>query len=208
MKIGRAISHLTLGILALPLFICCAHIDTEPHKIPSEVELREGDLIFRKGGSIASLLVRASDPRGEYTHVGIITLEHGDAMAIHSVPDEVPKGEVDRIKIEPLEEFFKGSKAENGAIYRASKLNEEQLAEVANHARRWLTKGVEFDHKFILGDTTQLYCTELIQLVFNYVDYEISAGNVSEFRTAFYDGFYLFPSDILKNDELELIFRF
>lgn len=197
-----------IGILTLPFFISCAHINLDTQKIPSEVELREGDLIFRKGGSVASLLVRASDPRGEYTHIGITTLVDNCAMVIHCVPGEVPNGEVDRIKIEPLEEFFKGSKAENGAIYRASKLNEQQLADVTAQARLWLAKNVEFDHQFILGDTTQLYCTELIQLIFNHVDYDISRGNISEFRTAFYDGFYLFPSDILKNDELELIFRF
>lgn len=175
--------------------------------VPQNIELRNGDIIFRRGGSVMSLFVNSVDNKGTYTHVGIIVQKDGNLVALHSVPDEAPKGDIDRVKIESINDFFKGNKALNGAIYRTS-LSADTLLSVTNEALYLFEQRIPFDNQYNLEDSTAIYCSELLVRSFNKIKYDITAGNFTELNILMFNGKHIFPSDILLNKDLYLIYSF
>lgn len=172
---------------------------------PSIDSLRNGDIVFRKGGSAANVFLSAADSRGIYTHTGLLVIKDGEAMVVHSVPDEAAPGDYDRVKFEPLSEFYRGIKAFSGGVYRVGSLSSEQLQQVTDEAVRWYEKGVPFDSGYVLGDTTELYCTELLMVSFQRVGYDITAGNYTDLNSAIFVGKFIFPSDLLENGDLRAV---
>lgn len=187
------------------LFFLVSCSSSPKNRLPQNLDLRNGDIIFRRGGSAMSFCVRTVDKKGFYTHVGMLVRVDGKFCVVHSVPDEAPKGDFDRVKIESLEEFFEDSKALNGAIYR-TKLTEEQLRNATNEAMRFYRKKVPFDSDYNLEDSTEIYCTELLVRSFNKVDYDITAGNFTDLDLIMFNGKHILPSDIQLNKDLVIIF--
>lgn len=194
-------------LVFISLLACRPTVDDSQKLGSRRSELRNGDLLFRRGGSTASLFVAAVDMDGFYTHVGLLVEQDGELMALHSVPDEAAEGEIDMVKIEPIDDFYRGSRALNGAIYRTS-LSRDSLRIVTGEALRLLAKGVPFDSEYNLADSSSLYCTELLEVVFGSVGYGLSAGNYTFYDMGLFYGDHLLPSDLLKNGDLTLIHSF
>lgn len=200
--------------LYLPLFCLCMLVGGcrfDSRELPELISfdsLRSGDLVFRRGSSAASVIVNAVDSKGVYTHIGVVLFQDSVAMVVHSVPDEAPSGEPDRVKIERLEEFFRGMKALSGAFYRVESLSDKESRGAADEAMRWYRKGVEFDSDFVMDDTTALYCTELVELSFRKVGYDLSRGHTTQVDAGFFEGEYIFPSDVLLNEDLRLLYSY
>ena len=186
------------------LFTSCTSIE---NNIPDDLELHNGDIIFRRGNSAASYFVNFADKKKGYTHVGMVIEIEGEFMAIHAVPGEAPQGEIEKIKIEPLEDFFHSDKAITGGIYR-TKITSEQLNVVTSEALRFYHKNVPFDNSYNLQDSTEIYCTELITRSFDKINHKIAQQNVTEVDMPIFKGIYIFPSDILKNSELTEVFSY
>lgn len=125
-------------------------------------DLRDGDVVFRRGASAVSRIVLASTDDSEFSHVGVI-LRNGDAVeVVHSLPSD---SDGDGVRVESLESFSSGPSVEEVAFYRASQLSEAQRAMM----RAFLidSLGRPFDRRFKLLDDSAYYCTELVIRAFS-----------------------------------------
>ena len=185
------------------IFVSCLQKQENPFE---NVKFQQGDLIFRKGTGIKSQAVLHADSLGAYSHTGIIVFQDSMFQVVHITPDERENGEtVDKIKIEPISDFWRKDRAKHGAVYR---LKDNGLGEkAAQQALRLLQKGILFDHNYLLNDTTEMYCTEFVWYSYQKAGKDISNGKRSTLG-GFYAGTYIFPSDIYSNDEFVLIYKF
>lgn len=185
--------------------ISCSKLNA--NKDFSAIHFEEGDIIFRRGIGIKSHAVVHVDSTGLYSHAGIIVLQNSVFSVIHITPGERKKGEnADRIKIEPLEDFWRKDRATNGAVYRFK--NNFSGDKAARQAKRLLEKGVLFDHDYDLSDSTRMYCTELVWYVYQLEGKDITCGKRSEINMPLYSGTYILPSDIYNNKDVLLIYNY
>ena len=177
-----------ITFLILLDFIACSQPKT--NKNFSSIRFEEGDIIFRKGTGAKSRAVLHADSMGIYSHTGIVVLDGSEYKVIHITPGErTKKDKVDKIKIEPIEVFWGKDRAEKGALYR---LKDNSLGrKAALQAKRLLAKGILFDHDYILSDSTQMYCTELVWYVYQLGGSDVSCGKRSKVNMPLYGGTYI-----------------
>ncbi len=201
------ISLYALGFLLAPTFASCEESTaTTPH-IPIET-LKQGDLAFRRGVGFASEAVRHIDTDGLYSHIGIV-VNHNDTLKIaHSVPDErTGKEDIDRVKIDPIDSFFAPARAIKGEIVRMP-LTPAQQKEIGAQALNKVAQKVEFDHDYNLRDTTKLYCTEFVVLIFSNANIDLAGSRTTHVEFPTMTGDYIMPADIYKNKQLRSIFKY
>ncbi len=175
--------------------------------LPQEL-FRNGDIVFRRGTGITSRIVLAADREGSYSHVGILKKENGKWHVIHAVPGEPDfKGDADRVKMETIEHFFEAGKAIRGAVMRVSK-DLIVACKAAKNALNLFLKRVPFDHSYNLNDTTEMYCTELIDYVYRKEGVDLPEGRISSINIPGLRGDYLLPNDIVQSKRLCLIYYF
>lgn len=126
--------------------------------------LRTGDLVFRNGLGNESLLVTTTS-NGDYSHVGIAWATPQGWHVIHAVPGESEPGTPEYVKCEPIEEFFSPKRARAGGLAQV-KCDSLTAMAAAQAAMEKVNTKVTFDNEYNLEDTTQLYCTELVRLVY------------------------------------------
>lgn len=171
-------------------------------------ELHEGDLLFRRGIGVLGRAVVATDDEGRFSHVGIAVKVDNEWHVAHAVPDEPDfDGDFDRVKCEPIESFFSEFRAGNGAVYRVE-LPAETIEIAVRNALRLSTEQRPFDHDYNLGDTTALYCTELVEYVFGLSGVSMSEGRQTHVNFPSMTGDYIMPSDLTKNNKLNPIYSF
>lgn len=201
------LGHLSSFSVTTLLFIlatgCGETLSIPP--IPHET-LRNGDLAFRRGIGYASDAVVIAGS-GKYSHVGIIIKTDKGWSVVHAVPDERPDGEtVDRIKCEPIADFFAPNRAIRGEIIRIA-CPDSTAGKAAAIA---LTKtGTPFDHDYDLNDSTALYCTELVRNVFQRTGLPLNGcERLTHITFPFYDGDYLLPSAIYTNNREMTLYKY
>ena len=171
-------------------------------------ELHEGDLLFRRGFGVLGRAVTAADDEGQFSHVGIAVKVDDEWHVVHAVPDEPDfEGDFDRVKCEPIERFYDEFRAGNGAVYRPNVSN-EIIAVAVRNALRLSVEQRPFDHDYDLGDTTALYCTELVEYVFGLGGVSMSEGRQTHVNFPSMTGDYIMPSDLTKNNKLNPIYSF
>lgn len=199
---------LVFFLIAMLQTSCTSKKEEKEHCLPGEELLEEGDLVFRRGGGIASRMVLIADSEGAYSHIGIIVREGKCWKVIHAVPGEPDfEGDPDRVKMETPEQFFAAEKATCGAIMRV-KGNGIQKQQAAEKARQLFRRGTLFDHDYDCSDTTRMYCTELIDFVYRQTGIDLTEGRISRLNLPGISGNYVLPSDIQQSRYLELIYNF
>lgn len=166
-------------LTAIVAVVLCACHNNRPNQstiIPDTVVrvCREGDIVLREGTAIESRVVSAADRRSHFTHCGLVARMGKELVVIHAVPQEPDyEGDVDRVKAEPIRQFFSTKRAKRGCVLRC--LTDSATAHrAAQKAVELVRRRTLFDHDYNDRDTTQMYCSELV--VFAYA----SAG--MEFR--------------------------
>ena len=194
------------GLCILSVVInACSH--SAPGRQFTDIPLAEGDLVFRKGIGAKTQAVLQVDSLGIYSHSGIVVVQNGVFKVVHITPGERKEGETgDKIKAEPINEFWSEDRAQTGAVYRLK--NNLTGSQAARQALRMLGKGILFDHDYELSDTTLMYCTELVWYVYKLAGTDISFGKRSILNVPLYSGTYILPSDIYRNKEFQLIYKF
>jgi len=168
-----------------------------------ETLLQEGDIVFRRGTSIASMVVLAAEKEGGYSHIGILVKDSLGWRVVHAVPGETDKEyPKETIKKESLSQFFTPDRAAAGAIYRFETTEKIPFI-AAQKAKILFDRKLLFDHNYNLEDSTKMYCTELLYFVFNNAGVDISEGRRSVFP-AIQESFLL-PSHILANPNLKMV---
>lgn len=175
--------------------------------LPEGVQLKAGDVVFRRGGGMTSRAVLMADAKGEYSHIGIVVDSAGQKMIVHAVPGEPDfEGDEDRVKMDRPEHFFSTEFTIIGEICRPKdSLIAARAAEVAIRQYR---KGVLFDHDYDERDSTKMYCTELIAYAFRQAGYEIASGERHHVNLPIVRADCIFPSDIYSSNFLESILMF
>lgn len=193
---------LMLSIILFAMF-SCGSPEQAAIDIPTEI-LMQGDIVFRKGEGMVSEIVLHSDADGLYSHIGVIVNHNDSVKVVHSVPGE---GDFDGVKIEPIEVFFAPNRAVKGEIKRLP-MTDAQRSLVGERAIEKACQRVIFDHDYDIEDTTKLYCTELVELLFAQCNVSLSESRITEVNVPGLSGKYIMPSDIYKNINLTTIFKY
>ena len=127
-------------------------------------DLRNGDLLFRNGIGYESRVVTGLSS-GKFSHIGIAYHDGKQWNVIHAVPGENEKSEPEYLKCEPISEFYFHSRAKLGGSARVS-CSDSIANIVAEKALNIVNRKVLFDNNYNINDTSELYCTELVRLVY------------------------------------------
>lgn len=193
-------------LMSIMLLGCTA---SEPFRsiLPEDVELMAGDVVFRRGGGMTSMAVLMADVDGEYSHIGIVVDSAGQKMIVHAVPGEPDfVGDKDRVKMDKPEHFFSTEFSNIGEVCRPK--DSEIAARAADVAVRQYRKGVLFDHDYDDGDSSKMYCTELVLYAFLQAGLEIAGSERHHVDLPILKADCIFPSDIHSSKFLEPIIMF
>ena len=190
-----------LLLTALLLCGCAEHYDIV--EVTGQEDFREGDLVLRCGyGAESKVVTEAS--QSIYSHIGILHYDKLTAQwqVIHAVPGEAERGEPERLKAEPISVFYAPDRAIRGAWLRVN-CPDNIADEATRYALQKVTEQVEFDNDYLLSDTTQIYCTELVWLAYLHQGIDLSEGHRHEVPSIFSkDGACIFPCDIEKSTKI------
>ncbi len=199
-----------LLVILLPLcMLACS--DTDPMQggtlLPDDVQLKVGDVVFRRGSGFTSQAVLLAERGGAYSHVGIVADSAGVLMIIHAVPGEPDyKGDEDRVKMERPEVFFAKMRAHEGAVYRH--VDSVAACKAATHAMETYRRGTLFDHDYDDGDTTKMYCTELVTHAFRQSSRPLRGVQHQRLQLVGFEADCILPSDLQHCSELKEITKF
>ena len=207
---SKTFKHLLYSIafiISILMMIQCS-VAEQPKsspQIPIE-KLQAGDIAFRRGESIASEVVVYNDIDGRYSHVGLVVETDSGKRIVHSVPGETTTPEsIDIIQIDRIEQYFAPKVSVRGEIRRMN-LDSAQRNTLNQLALKKIDEKVPFDHNYDLLDTTKLYCTELIQLLYKNIGIDLAQGRITPINVPGLSNDYIMPSDIYNNNNLTTIF--
>lgn len=177
-----------------------------PH--PAEArQLQPGDLIFRRGQSLASDVVLSLDADAAYSHVGLLIAANGQRLAVaHAAPGEAAAAAPEPIRIDPLSAFLAPGAAVAAAIYRP--LDPAAAARAATIASRYAERRLPFDARFRLDTADQLYCTELVWRAFHEAGVELLDHPPRTIDNLLLQGPVILPSDLLRSSKLRRLLDF
>ena len=201
------------GILLLSIFFsllsCKSEVAEGNHRsiMPRDCQLRAGDVVFRRGGSIISHSVVLLDAHGQYSHVGIVVDSAGVPMIVHAVPGEPDfDGDVDRVKMETPESFFDVQRASRGEVCRVK--DSLVAARAAEVARQIYDRHTLFDHDYDVNDTTRMYCTELVIYAYKRQGIELAKGEAEHVELPGFKVDCYFPSQVYESPYLHSVVKF
>jgi hypothetical protein len=125
-------------------------------------EIKDGDIIFRKGRSLVSSIVMLNDKETDYSHVGICCKTDNEMFVIHAVPGEPDEQGNEKIRCDKLSEFLTPDKASIFAFYRLTCDTSGIAAASAANAMEYYRAGLPFDKALNFRNDDKLYCTELV----------------------------------------------
>lgn len=158
-------NNLLIIALAL-LFVQCGASKAEMPPIPHD-RFRAGDVAFRLGRTLESdAIASVAEDDFRFSHVGVVVGRGDSLIVVHVEPER--EGE-ERIKAEPLDEFFHPSRAIKGVVVRREQLSDNHRQTIEREALRLLQLKIRFDHDYSLQDSTAMYCTELVDYLFQKV---------------------------------------
>lgn len=190
------------SVLLLLLLSACGK-NREVVVLTDHEEFREGDLVLRCGFGVESHAVTEAS-QSIYSHIGILYRDESDGSwrVIHAVPGEAAKDEAEYLKCEPLSDFYAPDRASCGAWMRVD-CTDSLAAAAARYALWKVEERYEFDNDYLLSDTTQLYCTELVWQAFLHQGIDLSDGQRQTVPTIFSeDGVCIFPGDIERSTKI------
>ncbi len=194
-----------ITIVLIGLTQCGISDEIQPPQIPIE-QLQPGDIVFRRGEGITSSIVVHNDSDGKYSHVGIVVECDSSLKIVHSVPNEnSSQAKDDIIQLDDINTFFSPKSARRGEIMRMP-LDSTQKAKLSNYALEKVKQKILFDHDYDISDTTRLYCTELVELLYKRIGIDLSEGRITYINIPGMRNNYIMPSDIYHNSKLKQIF--
>jgi hypothetical protein len=161
-------------------------------------EWREGDIVFRCGYGVESKAVTMRTS-SDYSHVGLLHYDSlkGEWQVIHAVPGEE---EPEYVKSEPVSVFFSPERAGCGAWMRVD-CSDSVARQAVQYALNKVAQQVLFDNDYLLDDSTQLYCTELIWRAYQTQCIDVTGGQIEPVPTLFSrEGRAIFPSNIERSE--------
>ena len=189
-------------IVSLCILACSDGVSVQGDTIfPSDIQLKTGDVVFRRGSGFTSQAVIIAEHGGAYSHVGIVVDSAGVPMIVHAVSGEPDyDGDEDRVKMDSPEAFFSKVRAQCGAVYRHADSIVAQRA--AQEAFKSYRRGVLFDHDYDSSDTTKMYCTELVVYAYGKTPYPLTDVENEHLKLVGFETDCILPSALLKCKDL------
>lgn len=187
---------------ALTLSVQCSEqCATTPPEIPY-CKIQEADIVFRLGRTLQSDAI-ASHGSGGYSHIGIIIRTDSTLKALHIEPH---RHQSEHIKAQSLEEFFHPDNALAGCVMRHNAINDSLRLVISAYAKELHASPITFDHDYRLSDSSQMYCTELVEKIFQRVGISLARGQ--KIRLPLAKEPVIMPSAIYENDSLSMIWSY
>ena len=124
-----------------------------------------GDIICRRGfGMISDLIASFASKNGEISHCGVLIRKQQEWVVVHSTSQAFAKK--DGLQCTHLYEFVINSRKESIRVYRL-KTEDETVRKFVAATDSISELHIPFDADFDLGRSSELYCTELIQMLFD-----------------------------------------
>ena len=194
------------AVLVAMLVSCTRVGQTVVPDIPVD-SVRNGDIVFRRGRSFSSEVILSHDD-GMYSHIGIVYKNDSMQCVIHAVNEEPEfKGDFDRVKIEPIESFFSSERASAGAMYH-SWVSDSLSAIITANALQLVRDSVRFDSGFNHYNSNELYCTELVYVLYKNCGIDITEGRRTAVGVICFPDEVIFPADIQRNKKMNKYFEF
>jgi len=194
-----AVFFVSVSLLLIGAITACNHRSTTRLDYSSaQTEWREGDIIFRCGYGAESKAVTWRSA-AHYSHVGLLHYDSLDNewQVIHAVPAE---DEPEYLKSEPVSVFLSPNRASSGAWLRVN-CNDTIAQRAAQYALSKAEQQLLFDNEYLLEDSTQLYCTELVWRAYISQGIDVTSGHTQPVPTIFSrEGKAIFPSDIEQSE--------
>ena len=187
--------------------VSCIHGTTDNSLPVDSSLLQPGDLVLRRGTSLASQAVLMADSAGTYSHIGIVVRHNGQWMVVHAVPGEREDSGTDTVKADRLSDFFLPVRAAHGAVARvhASPATRQRAA---SEAIAVLARHTPFDHHYDLSDTVALYCTEMVLRCYATAGINLAPAQLRQIDIPGFEGDYAFPSQVLDNPNVTIILNY
>ena len=205
----KLLTAILTAFLLLGLTAQCTTNSNEVEEVEIPLDsICVGDIAFRRGEGFASNMVVYHDIDGQYSHVGIVAMSDSGLVIVHAVPGAHPnQSGSDIVRAEKVNEFYASWQSKRGAIMRMP-LDSMQQELLNQWALEKAQQRVKFDHEYDLSDTTLLYCTELLQLLYGKIGIDLSQGRRTDITFPGLTNKYIMPSDIYKNENLTTIFQY
>ena len=199
-----------LLVLILPLcMLACSDTDRMQSGsiLPDDVELKAGDVVFRRGSGFTSQAVLIAEKGGSYSHTGIVVDSAGVLMIVHAVPGEPEyEDDEDRVKMEHPHSFFHPMRAQQGAVYRH--VDSIAAQQAAMRAFQIYQRHPLFDHDYDDTDTTKLYCTELVVHAYSQTTSPLKDVHHQHLHLVGFEADCILPSDVLGCKDLKQVATF
>ena len=199
-----------LLVLILPLcMLACSDTDRiqSGSILPDDVELKAGDVVFRRGSGFTSQAVLIAEKGGSYSHTGIVVDSAGVLMIVHAVPGEPEfEDDEDRVKMEHPQAFFHPMRAQQGAVYRH--VDSIAARQAAVRALQIYQRHPLFDHDYDDTDTTKLYCTELVVHAYSQTMSPLKDVHHQHLHLVGFEADCILPSDVLGCKDLKEVITF
>ena len=199
-----------LLVLILPLcMLACSDTDRMQSGsiLPDDVELKAGDVVFRRGSGFTSQAVLIAEKGGSYSHTGIVVDSAGVLMIVHAVPGEPEfEDDEDRVKMEHPQSFFHPMRAQQGAVYRH--VDSIAAQQAAMRAFQIYECHPLFDHDYDDTDTTKLYCTELVVHAYSQTMSPLKDVHHQHLHLVGFEADCILPSDVLGCKDLQQVATF
>jgi hypothetical protein len=135
-----------------------------------QCDLRDGDLVFVRGRSWRSWLVRTAGEPEDFSHVGIVVTEGGKPRVLHAKPN------AETVQIESVDDFLSASRVGRAGVYRVkSDGGEGKIASA--EALGYFEDRKPFDGQFDISNGDRLYCTELVWLAYKRAGIDLGLGD-------------------------------
>lgn len=194
-RVSPRLFLLSAVLAALLLFVFFTIHQSEDAINARNTSFQNGDLVFVRGRTWRSCIVRLFDVTDDFSHVGIVRIADGAPKVIHASP------EADVVQLESMEDFLSPANIDHAGVYRLQ--NGQCIAEAASlEALGYFERGVSFDHRFNILLNDMLYCTELVWLAYKRAGIDLGEGESDFLYDAAIFGEVLLPGRLSKSRRL------
>lgn len=125
------------------------------------------DVIITCGQSFYSRLININNfSLDNYSHIGILICENNKIFVLHSTPDGTKEN---GIRYDEIQKFIDLSDVNKYTVLRLSNLNQTEKEILSEEISRLRHLNVPFDYDFNNRDQSQIYCSELVWLIYKKV---------------------------------------
>jgi len=127
-------------------------------------KIEDFDIILSKGQSFQSKLISLLKLSTEdYSHIGIMVKQNDNLFVLHSTPDGMKSN---GIRYDDLQTFIHLSSVSDYKVLRHSSVTYDLRQRLRIEFDRYKNSPVPFDFDFNNSDHSEIYCSELVYLIF------------------------------------------